>query len=174
MNIIKEKKKNINKFRSGISLTNNRNNNLKEFLTSRENEEKFNINNFENDINYYLDITNNIDISKIFTRKKIYSPIPSKNIKHHHKNSFLKKKMIYKVMDNFNKKIVKGEYKEKLFENDFENNKKGILLPKIHLKKNNNKSGLHKEFYRTKNYFYRERKRKKDFDDIVDFNSNLL
>ena len=77
-------------------------------------------------------------------------------------------------MDNFTRKIAKGEYKDKLFENDSENKKKGILLPKIHLKKNNTKTGLQMKFYRTKNYFYRDRKRKKDFDDFTNLNSNLL
>ena len=175
MNAIKEKKKIINKSKSGISLTSSKSNiNLKDFLTSRENEEKYAYNNYEHDINYYLEISNNKDINNVLVRKKIYSPIPSTNIKHHHNNSFLKNKMIYKVMDSFNRKIVKGEYKDKLFENDFENNKKGILLPKIHLKKNNTKSGLQMDFYRTKNNFYRERIRKKDFDEIINMNSNIL
>ena len=176
LGVIKEKKKIINKSKSGISLTGNRINiNLKDFLASGENEEQYAYNNNnEHDINYYLDVSNNKDISNIFARRKIYSPIPSTNIKRYHNNAFLKKKIIYKVMDNFTRKIAKGEYKDKLFENDSENKKKGILLPKIHLKKNNTKTGLQMKFYRTKNYFYRDRKRKKDFDDFTNLNSNLL
>ena len=109
------------------------------------------------------------------TERKICSPIPSKRIKHSHNNSFLKSNKIYKAMDNFNRKIVKGEYMDKLNENEFRINNKGILLPKINLKKNKNKLQLHFPIFDgNKKYLYRERKKKTVDYDSSKFNSNFL
>ena len=195
LNYIKIKEKKIYKYKSksGISLINfsmRNNNSLKDFLTSEEVNEKekekesniqnssnyFYYNNYNNEYgNNYLDMTNNNDYNyKVnagkMTDRIIYSPIPTKGIKLHN-NSFLKGNKIYNVMDNFNRKIVNGEYM-----NDFDINKKGILLPKINLKKNRNKS----EFYMTifdgnKYNLFRERKKKiLVLDDDTKLNSSFL
>ncbi len=187
------RKKNILKSKSEITLTNNtRNNNnntniLKEVLTSREIDETNNLkkifyynylNSNNNDFDNYLDKTNYINNYKLFERK-IVSPIPTTRINDNqsiyfnnnlNKGKNVHNKKAYKLMDSFNKKLVIGEYTDKmLIEN--ENNKNGILLPKIHFKKN--KSEYKYQFYRTKNHFYRTRK-KKNNQSNKKFNSNLL
>ena len=186
------RKKNILKSKSEITLTNNtsKNNNntniLKEVLTSREIDERnnfkkifysnyLNINN--NDFDNYLDKTNYINNYKLLDRK-IVSPIPTTRINDNQSiyfNNILNKgknvhnKKAYKLMDSFNKKIVIGEYNDKMFGIEDEKNKNGILLPKIYFKKN--KSEFKNQFYRTKNYFYRTRKRKNE-ENNKNFNSN--
>ena len=186
------RKKNILKSKSEITLTNNtsKNNNntniLKEVLTSREIDERnnfkkifysnyLNINN--NDFDNYLDKTNYINNYKLLDRK-IVSPIPTTRINDNQSiyfNNILNKgknvhnKKAYKLMDSFNKKIVIGEYNDKMFGIEDEKNKNGILLPKIPFKKN--KSEFKHQFYRTKNYFYRTRKRKNE-ENNKNFNSN--
>ena len=173
-------RKKIIKSKSEISLNNSINSNiLNEILTSKQNEEntlknnyyiKYNESSFSNNC---FDMKNSdININKIFNRK-IHSPTPTYRIKSKN-NSFLKINIInkmkndYKIMDNFNRKILKGEYKDKLFQNNIQNNPKGILLPILLFK--NKKLRLKNELYRTKNLFYRTRRKKINKDN----NSNLL
>ena len=186
-------KENLLKSKSGISLINynyRKNKSLVDFLTSRETREKDkdlnsqNLSNFNLDYNNeynnnYLDIINsnneNKNVGKLTDREK-YSPIPTKIMKNYNNSFFKRNNKIYKIMDNFNNKIVNGEYKDIIYENEFKNNRGGIILPKINLKKNKYNSETHSQTAnRTKNYFYRERKKKLiDSEDITKLNSNIL
>ena len=189
------KKKNMSKSKSEISLSDNQNMSVfRQAMTARQNDEEKNfknnyylnyfinnnnnINNSKNNFENYFDFSNNISSNKI-DNSKIISPIPTNRIKKI-RNSFLKtmtkgdknnslinKNKIYKMIDNFNKNIIESEYKNKFNENK---NKNEVKLPKLPSKLVNRNY-----FYKTKEFFYRTRKRKNnDNKSYQKINSKIL
>ena len=179
------KKNRFYKSNSVISLANNSykntfSNTLKDILTVRDSENpnlrKKILNSIFNNNEGDILFDRTININSKFLEKGIVSPIPASKIninKSIFSNTNKDNNSLdnnFKIIDKFNKQILTGEATSKMFGNKTERNHTGIILPKINTSK---KTLMKTRLYKTKNYFYRTRRKKNDNEGIT-YNSNLL